>query len=96
MTDEYTVSPLEQLIPSKLSRYLAAALILSICNVAYRVWECFYPLTQGMPTEISQVWLLSGGLLSSLVLALAMLLDLALIFKNKQHGKIYHYVNKQP
>lgn len=95
MADEYKASPLEQLIPSKLSRWLAGALILSLCNVLYLAWGCFYPLTQGKPTEISQVWLLSGGLLTSLALALAMLLDLSLLYKAKKHSRIiYHHVTK--
>ncbi len=96
MADEYTASPLEQLIPSKLSRYLAGLLLLSLGNVAYLAWNCVDPLTQGKAMEISQVLLLSGGLLTSLVLSLSILLDLVLLFKSKKHKRVItHHVTKK-
>jgi hypothetical protein len=91
MSDEYSASPLEQLVPSRLSRWLASALAVSLANVAFQAWNCVVPLTQGQTTGIQQVWQLSGSLLAALILSLCILLDLALLFKAKKHDRIIHH-----
>lgn len=91
MENEYEVSSLEQLIPTKTSRWLLSLLAISLLHALYRFSECLIPISEGIPISMKTLWYLSGSLFSSLVLAVVIIIDLALLFKRKKHSKIIHH-----
>lgn len=94
MTDDYQVSEIDKLIPTKSVLWALISTIPVLSNAIYALWLCVSPVLQSKPADLSYLWQLSGSLLLLLVISCFIIFQLASIIKNKQHKVIYHHVGK--
>jgi uncharacterized membrane protein YkvI len=89
--DEYTASPLEQLIPSRLSRFVLVTMLPIATSAAGIIYSYANQIDPSLPSSERNLWAALICVTILLFLSWAIILDLALLFKAKKHSRIFHH-----
>lgn len=92
--DEYVASPLEQLLPSRLSRLLLMTLVPSATGAFAFVVNWGQRLSPSLTTFEQNLLAVIAALVVLLVFSCIMLVDLALLFQAKRHRKVIYHLAK--